>query len=152
MKRIFIFLTVLITAVFLNVASAQAPKHVTWRLTVKMTSATEGVMTLKAVIEPGWHLYGTNLPKNGPKPTVFNLSECKGITFTSALTPSRNPIKVHDNMFDMDLTWWDADITFRRNFKITNKEKANIVCNISYMSCNNKTCSPPETTQLTKKL
>ena len=56
MKRIFIFLTVLITAVFLNVASAQAPKHVTWRLTVKMTSATEGVMTLKAVIEPGWHL------------------------------------------------------------------------------------------------
>ncbi|MCM1483176.1 MAG: protein-disulfide reductase DsbD N-terminal domain-containing protein [Muribaculaceae bacterium] len=152
MKRISLLIASFIAVFALNVAFAQAPKHVTWRMTVKMTSATEGTVTLKAVLEPGWHLYGTSLPKGGPKPTVFDMSASKGIVFTSAITPTRTPVKVHDEMFSLDLTWWDTDITFKRNFKVKDKSTADINCKISFMSCNNKTCSPPETVTLTKKL
>ncbi len=150
MKRLFFVITMLFVAVASATISAQAPKPVSWRISVKMTSQTEGKVTFKAILQPGWHLYGTQLPKNGPKPTVFNMANSEGVAFSSELKPSIAPIKVHDTMFDLDLTWWDANVSFSRTFKVTDPAKAKIVCNISFMSCNNETCSPPQTITLNK--
>lgn len=152
MKKLFLMLAALVAAMVLNVATAQTAKPVTWRMTVKMTNAKEGVVTIKATLQPGWHLYGTQLPAGGPKSTVFDMSKSTGVTFSSALTPARNPLKVQDEMFGMQLNWWDKDITFTRKFKVKNKAKAQINCTVSYMSCNNQTCSPPETITLSKTL
>lgn len=132
--------------------SAQAPAPVKWRMTVKMTSPTEGKVTMKAILQPGWHLYGTELPQNGPKPTTFSFDGSAGVKFISELTPARKPLTVHDNMFDLDLTWWDADIAFTRTFKVTDADAAKIAVAISFMSCNNETCSPPSTEKFTKQV
>lgn len=132
--------------------SAQDAAPVKWQVTVKMTSSTEGIATFKARIEPGWHLYGLEMPKGGPKATVINTDESTGVEFISPVTPDRTPVKVHDSMFNMDLTWWDSTIAFRRKFKVINREKARIAGTISFMGCNNQSCSPPATEHFSKSL
>lgn len=145
MKRILlIFCAIIIAAVSLSAQNA-----IRWRMTVKMTSDTEGVVTLRALVADGWHLYGTSLPENGPKPTVFSFDGSTGVKFTGTLTPSRKPLTVDDKMFGMKLNWWDANVEFSRNFKLVKKEGAKIVADIDFMGCNDKTCLPPKKQTLT---
>ena len=59
-------------------AMAQTVQPVKWRISVKMTSKTEGVVTIRAIVGQGWHLYGLDIPKGGPKPTSFNFSKSEG--------------------------------------------------------------------------
>lgn len=146
MKKIVTLL--ILTLVYIASASAQAP--IKWRMTVKMAGETEGTLTLKAIVEPGWHLYGTTLPDGGPKPTSFVVSSAGGVTFTSSLKPSREPLKVQDKMFGMNLNWWDSTITFTQNFKLANpQDKPQIKAQVTFMGCNDQTCLPPKTETLT---
>jgi thiol:disulfide interchange protein DsbD len=131
---------------------SQGESPIRWQVTVKMTSADSGVATFKARISDGWHLYGFKLPEGGPKSTVIDMSQSTGISFTGELKPDRAPIKVHDTMFDLDLTWWDSDIAFRRPFKVTDAAKARLAGKITYMGCNDETCSPPKTQAFDKKI
>ena len=46
-------------------------------------------------------------------------------------------------MFGIDLNWWDSDIVIRRKFTVTDPSDARIAGKITYMGCNDQTCSPP---------
>lgn len=131
--------------ILFSVVSISAQKPIKWRSSVKMTSKTEGVVTIKAIIQPGWHLYGTNLPEGGPKATKFDLSSSKGVKFVGQLTPSVKPKTVFDKSFGMNLNWWDQSLSFTQKFKVTDKKNAKIIGSISYMGCNDETCLPPST-------
>lgn len=150
MQRISMTLIALLMLTFFSSAQDAAP--VKWQVTVKLTSPTEGVAIFKARLEPGWHLYGLEMPQGGPKATVINTDESTGVEFTGALTPDRAPLKVHDSMFNLDLSWWDKDIAFRRKFKVTNPSNACIAGTITFMGCNDMTCSPPSAQKFSKKV
>ena len=122
--KIFVFLVVAALCCSLQ-GLAQSVSPIEWRISVKMTSEKEGTLTMKATIEPGWHLYGTELPDGGPKPTVFDLSGSQGIQFEGTITPSFSPKEVNDKLFGMKLNWWD-------------------------MSCDSQTCMPPKTETFSK--
>lgn len=151
MKRIVCSIVItLLSVIILSAQEADAP--IKWQVTVKMNSVNEGTVTFKARIQKGWHLYGMKLPAGGPKSTMIDLSESTGVSFIGDLTPDRAPVKVHDKMFDMDLNWWDADIAIRRKFKLDDAKSAKISGKITYMGCNDQTCSPPEVFNFSKTL
>ncbi|MBO4995035.1 MAG: hypothetical protein J6C78_03610 [Muribaculaceae bacterium] len=127
-------------------------KPITWSVNVKMTSEKEGVVIMKAHMLPGWHLYGFDLPEGGPKSTTIDLSASKGVKFIDAVTPDRKPIKLHDAMFDVDLTMWEGTIAFRRKFKVLDMSKAVIAGTINYMGCNDQTCLPPQSEKISKPI
>ncbi|MDE6049684.1 MAG: protein-disulfide reductase DsbD N-terminal domain-containing protein [Paramuribaculum sp.] len=133
----------LITCSLSGFCQNEAP--VKWQVSVKMNGTDKGTVIFKARVLPGWHLYGMNLPEGGPKATVIDMTGSTGVEFTTPLKSDRTPVKVHDSMFDLDLTWWDSDIAFRRDFKVKKPGDARIAGKISYMSCNDQTCSPPKT-------
>ncbi len=142
MKR---FITAFIAMMILTaVAAAQTPA-VRWRTTVKMTSPTEGVVTVRALVGQGWHLYGFDLPDGGPKPTVFDFSKSKGVEFTGVGTPSTKPVSAVDPLFKKTLQWWDANVSFSRTFKVTDRAGAHIGLSIKYMACDGNQCMPPKT-------
>ena len=85
--KIFIFLAIAALCCSLR-GLAQSASPIEWRVSVKMTSEKEGTLIMKAIIEPGWHLYGMELPDGGPKPTVFDLSGSQGIQYEGNITPS----------------------------------------------------------------
>lgn len=141
----------LICSVMLTLcAFAQKDNPVAWTMSIKMTSATEGVLTIHASMEPGWHLYGTQLPEGGPQPTTIALSATKGVEFIGKLTPSVAPTKVNDQMFGMMLNWWAKPVDFTCKVSVKNAPKNwKIIANIENMACNDETCMPPSSTELT---
>ena len=141
MKKI----SLIITFLLCTIVSVYAQNPIKWRSSVKMTSATEGVVTIKAIIQPGWHLYGTQIPSGGPKATKFDLSSSVGVKLEGAIKPSISPKKVYDKAFDLNLNWWDQTVEFTQKFKLTSKSNAKIVGSITYMGCNDQTCLPPST-------
>ena len=141
MKKFSLILVFILFSIF----SVSAQKSIKWRTSVKMTSKTEGVVTMKAIIENGWHLYGTNIPSGGPKATKFDLSQSIGVKFIGGTVPSVTPKNVYDNTFGLNLNWWDKTVIFTQKFKLTGKPNAKIIGSISYMGCNDQTCLPPST-------
>lgn len=139
------YLILLLLFIGTAVAAAQTTAPVRWRSTVKMTSATEGVLTVKALLSPGYHFYGTSLPANGPVPTTLDFKASTGIKFIGEFLPSIKPTAHKDQTFGMTLTWWDNNVTFTRRFKVTDKSKALIKGSIRYMACKDQSCTPPRT-------
>ncbi|MDE6207838.1 MAG: hypothetical protein K2M55_08530 [Muribaculaceae bacterium] len=142
MKRILILLAVLIAAVV--AVKAAEPEPVRWRTIVKQTGPDTGTVTFRALVGEGWHLYGTELPADGPRPTTFDLSGSRGVKFTGEPTPVRAAVKARDELFGATLEWWDANIDFVVPFTLTSPDDARLEATISYMACNGETCRPPK--------
>lgn len=145
-------ITLLIVAAVLAVGAAMAQDPIRWRTTVKMTSNTEGVLTVRALVADGWHLYGTSLPKGGPKPTSLDFSKSVGIKFVDkAFQASVAPVTEHDATFSMKLTYWKSNVIFTRRFRLTGaRDKALINGAITFMGCNGETCLRPSTITVSK--
>lgn len=144
MKRTLLIITALLAVAL--AAAAQNP--IRWRMSVKMTGEDTGIVTVRALVADGWHLYGTQLPENGPRPTRFEFTT-KGVTLTGNLTASIPTEPHHDSMFDMDLNWWAGNVAFTRTFTLDNPADASISVSVTYMGCNDKNCLPPKTETLT---
>ncbi len=155
MKKYFLVLAFIVLTAAGFAASAQNPEPpISWRMTARMTSATEGVVTLKATVKPGWHLYSTSLPSSdGPRPTVISMSHPATMSFTSSLKPSVATVEKEDAMFGVKLAWWENDVTFTRTFTTTTPDAPGTVeVKVTFMGCNDETCLPPSTVTLSRNV
>lgn len=123
-------------------AFAQIFDPVKWKSAIKMTDATNGVVTFTATVDAGWHVYGTHLPSGGPEPTSVQWNN-HGVKLVGGLTPSKAAHKQHDETFDMDLSWWTGSVTLSQKFTVTAKEYK-IEGSIRYMACDDENCTPPK--------
>lgn len=123
-------------------AFAQIFDPVKWKSAIKMTDATNGVVTFTATVDAGWHVYGTQLPSGGPEPTSVQWNN-HGVKLVGGLTPSKAVHKQHDETFDMDLSWWTGSVTLSQKFTVTAKEYK-IEGSIRYMACDDENCTPPK--------
>ena len=146
-KFIFTFLLISLVSGYTYGQNAEASQPIKWRMSVKMTSPKSGTVTLRAIIDPGWHLYGMTLPKNGPVPTTFDFSASRGIEFTeNSFTPARPTQQKDDPNFGIKIGAWEKEITFTRHFVLTGKiEDALVSGTVRFMGCNDKNCLPPKT-------
>ncbi len=129
-------------------SAEQAP--IRWRMIVKMTSPTEGTVTVKALVSDGWHLYGTSMPKGGPRPTVLDFSGSQGVEFIGDATPSTKPVVKADRQFGAELSQWESSVNFVRRFRLKKGAvKPTVKLNVSFMGCNDATCLPPRTETFT---
>lgn len=140
MKR---FVLILIAAFILNGLNAAILQPVKWTTKIEMTGETEGAIFFSADIEPGWHLYGMNLPQGGPKSTVISIGSIEGAVLSGELTPSVKPQEGIDEIFNLKLSWWANNVTFIQRFKLEGSKGCRIAGEISFQACNNKTCISP---------
>lgn len=138
-KRLFIFFTLITLGVY--TAFAQIANPVKWKTAVKMTDATNGVVTFTATIDAGWHVYGTNIPNGGPQPTAVKWNN-EGVKLVGGLTPNKPAHKQHDETFDMDLSWWSGSVTLTQKFTVT-APSYKIEGSIVAMACDDENCTPP---------
>ncbi len=116
---------------------AQSEVPVRWSMTAKMISNDEGLVTIKAKISDGWHVYGFEMPDSGPIATTIDFSTSAGIAFTSDIAPDIAPTKSGKECY------WDKNVRFTRKFKII-ENKQSIKAEIRYTACNGNTCMPPK--------
>ncbi len=145
MKKIFCSFLILFAAIFACTAQENS-SPVKWRFSVKMTSPDQGVVTVTARVQGGWHIYDLKKVQNGPVPTTFNFADSKGVKFTDEFKPSSPATEKVDPAFGMKIGMWNGNVSFVRHFKLTgNVKDALIKGSIKYMVCDDSNCMPPTT-------
>lgn len=139
-----ISLLVFILSIFTLPGFSQIVDPVKWSIEVTPEDNSHGTVTVTAVIDAAYHIYGMEKVSDGPVPTSIHLSGTDGITFDGEIKPSRAPMRVNDSFFDLILTEWTGTVSFSRKYHLANGVSgANITADIKYMACSNKSCLPP---------
>lgn len=116
------------------------PVHFTTKLNV--ISETEAEIVFNATIDEGWHVYSTNLPKNGPISATIHFDKMVGVEADGELTPQGNEIEKMDAVFNMKLRFFEEEAAFVQKLKITDASYS-LEGYLEYGACNDENCLPP---------
>ncbi len=130
-------------------AQAQMMNPVHFNSELKTSDDGLGEIVFSATIEPGWHVYSTDLGQDGPIEASFNAVKMDGVETVGKLTPVGNVIKKFDNMFGMELKYFERAAKFVQKVKFT-KQQYTIDCYLEYGACNDQSCMPPSQVELRK--
>ena len=148
MKRLTFVLLLLVTAV---VTQAQMVDPVHFKSELKTKEGSDvGEIVFTATIDPGWHVYSTDLGQDGPIEATFNVVKMEGAEKVGKLTPRGKEIKKFDEMFGMELKFFEQSATFVQKVKFT-KPQYDIDCYLEFGACNDQSCLPPTQVELKKK-
>jgi len=142
MKQIRI-LTLLLFISVLTI-KAQVLEPVKWKFDSKSTGNGEYELLFTAKIDAGWHMYGLNIPGDGPVPTSFNFIENKEITYINNVTPGKQPEVKFDPTFEMNVELFSNEITFSRKVKIPDGTTSKVEGAVEFMVCDDTKCLPPK--------
>ena len=144
LKRAVFLLFLLVSAV----ANGQLLNPVHFKSELKTTEgSSEGEIVFKATIDAGWHVYSTDLGEDGPISATFNAVKMEGVETVGKLTPKGNVIKKFDEMFGMELKFFENTATFVQKIRF-NKPEYIIDCYLEYGACNDQSCLPPSQVEL----
>ena len=139
--------TLLLTMMTINVM-AQMMDPVHFKSELKTTEGKDqGEIVFTATIDPGWHVYSTDLGQDGPIEATFNVVKADGVELVGKLTPKGSVIKKFDEVFGMELKYFENAATFVQKIKFT-KPEYSIDCFLEYGACNDKSCIPPAQVEL----
>ncbi|MBA2613227.1 MAG: sugar transporter [Bacteroidetes bacterium] len=129
---------------------AQQQNPITWQVSYKSTSATEGEIIVTPRVEKGWHSYSQKVTADGPVPTSFKFSESKQYTLVGKMEES-NVNEEFDKAFDAKIFVVTDKSVFKQKVKFT-KSGFNLAFKIEFMCCNDQMCLPPKIVDLTVKV
>ena len=136
--------TVLIWLLFgFGLAQAQILDPVAWSFTHEKVGDNQYTLQITATIDPGWSIYGTDLPGGGPIPTTIDFTETYGYQKIGILTYPQ-PVVKYDPNFDMELSMFDTQVTFTQKVEITSSSPVTITGEVMWMSCDDQRCLPPD--------
>lgn len=149
MTRILLSLISLFFIVSQTIGQVYNP--VKWSYDQKLIGNNQAELFFTAKIDDHWHVYANKLESDlGPIPTTFDFMEVKGAKLVGDIKQPK-PIKKYDPNFDMTLEWFDHQVTFSQVIEFTEK-KASITGELTYMTCDDSKCLPPEYLEFTFEL
>lgn len=135
------FLTMLF-AVFALTVSAQMEDPVHFNVSQKQVSPTEVDVIFTGKIDDGWHVYSTSLPAGGPISATLTTEKAEGAKATGKLLARGKEISQFDKLFNMNLRFFEHNVTFVQRYNITGKTY-HIKGYLEYGSCDDESCLPP---------
>jgi len=140
MKRTILFIVAAFS--LLSLANSQIIKPVKWSFSVKKADATHVDLLFKGSIKAPWHLYGINIPENGPIPFSIQFEEPSGYSVTGKPTQFPKPEIVDDKVFNMQLELHNNEVTFTQRIKKLQSDSIIITGTLEYMTCSDMQCIP----------
>lgn len=141
MKKQLLFIILLLAGIF-NV-TGQVLQPVKWSFDSKQINDSEYELIFKTSIDPGWHVYGTDIPEGGPIPTSFNFKASDDYELVGAIqTPKA--IEKYDNAFEMDLSYYESGAVFRQKVRMKSGQPFTVTGELEFMACDDHRCLPPE--------
>jgi len=138
MRKITILFMLLCAFMTVN---AQIYDPVKFRTALNPVSDTEAEIVFTAAIEAGWHIYSTDL-EDGPISATFNIEKTDGVELVGKLMPRGKEIKKFDQIFQMNVRYFETKGEFVQKVKFTKPEYA-ITGYLEYGACTDETCLPP---------
>ena len=148
MKRMRLLLSIL-TMMSALVLHAQMIDPVHFTSELKTGKGAEAEIVFHATIDNGWHVYSTDIGKDGPIEATFNIVKIDGAELVGKLEPRGNVIRKMDKLFGMELKYFENEATFVQKIKFT-KPQYDIDCYLEYGACSDESCLPPSEVGLKK--
>tara|TARA_B100000989_G_scaffold140671_2_gene104667 strand:+ start:8117 stop:10045 length:1929 start_codon:yes stop_codon:yes gene_type:complete len=127
----------LITVFSLN---SQDKEPVSWTYEVEKLNDVKYKITFDAEIIDGWKLYSQFSPEEGSVSTSFNYIN-KRLDYEADKIFNENPYIVgYDNVFKMDLFYFEKEASFNQTINLLNKDINQIKVEIDYSSCDDELC------------
>ena len=142
MKRIKNMLLISLLAMVAITASAQMQDPVHFSVQQKQVSPTEVQVIFTGKIDAGWHVYSTGLPADGPISATLTTEASEGAKADGKLKAQGKEISNYDKLFDMNLRYFENNVTFVQKYKVTGKTY-HIKGFLEYGACNDQNCMPP---------
>ena len=139
MKKIISFL---LFSILVCTLQAQIQEPVKFKSELKTLSDTEAEIVFTATIDAGWHVYSTDLGDGGPTSATFNVDKKSGLELVGSLKPVGNEHEVFDQMFEMQVRYFENTAKFVQKVKFTGGAYA-IEGYLMYGACNDSNCLPP---------
>ena len=146
MKKILLSILMLCSTIF---AMAQMMDPVKISSELKMLKGAEAEIIFSATIDAGWHLYSTDLGNDGPTSAALIVNKMDGAELVGKLKPVGKEVEKFDNMFGMNLRYFEGSGKFVQKIKFT-KPNYDIDCYLEYGACNDEMCMPPSQASLVK--
>ena len=139
MRRLALFASILLTTTL----SAQMYDPVVWDFSYEKKGNNEFEIILTATIEKGSHIYGMNIPDNGPIPTSFRFDTLPGYTLSGNTFEVTEPVEKLDEAFGFKIKTFSDKAEFRQKI-IASARSFTVTGIVNFMACNNATCLPPK--------
>jgi DsbC/DsbD-like thiol-disulfide interchange protein len=124
-------------------SAGQGYAPVKWTFGSATDNHNETLLTIKAEIKPGWHLYSQGIKEGGPIPTRFTFEPDDHYVLAGSTVEKGQALKFFDETYEMEITWFTGEVIFLQKIK-TNPSLATVRGKVEYMTCNNEICIPDE--------
>ncbi len=143
MMRQILRISVFASLSLLFAGNAFGQNPVKWSFSTKDAGNCQVDLIMTGTIDDGWYTYSQFLEsEEGPVPTVITFKQEKGFKLIGKAKESGDIIKVHDKVFDMNLTKFKHKAVFTQRVELT-APVTSISGYINYMTCNDEMCLPP---------
>ena len=140
MKKVLVTLVLLMSVVRLE---AQILQPVKWSYAAKKTSSLEAIISFKAELDEGWHMYSQHVEDGGPTKTVFKFMPSSQYLLIGGTRESKS-IQKFEKLFGMSVRYFEREAVFQQKIKLKSAKSIMIKGTISFGACNDSTCIPPE--------
>ncbi|WP_419700327.1 protein-disulfide reductase DsbD domain-containing protein [Mucilaginibacter sp. NFX135] len=145
MKKV---LLVIVALVMCAGAYAQIETPVRWSYAAKKLNDKEAIVFLKATIQPSWHIYSLNVKDGGPIKTSFEFTPSK--LYAPVGKPSEpTPVTKYEKAFSMNVSYFEKEVVFQQKISLKSASATSVTGKLTYMTCNDKKCLPPEDVDFT---
>ncbi|MDY6114698.1 MAG: cytochrome c biogenesis protein CcdA [Alloprevotella sp.] len=116
-----------------------ATAQVKFTVDYKRVSPTELHIVFKGKADKGWHVYSAQVPADGPNPTAFVVDKISGAKLKGGLVEGAGKKTEYDDMFMMNVGYFEGNMTFTQKVEITEKNFA-IEGYLDYQACGEGQC------------
>lgn len=127
-----------------GVAESEIYTPVSWEFVIESESGTDAVILATATIDEGWYVYASTAdPDVGPIPTGITFETEEGFSLKGGLDEQGLKEKF-DPIFEMELEYYEHKAEIRQHILKHNTEPLTLKGYLTYMTCDDSKCLPPE--------
>jgi thiol:disulfide interchange protein len=134
----------LFAIIFIFSINAQILDPVKWKHDYSIVKENIVELRFTANIEKNWHMYGVNMPADGPVPTSITLEKNSTFELLGGIVEISKPEKKFDPNFNMDIYLHSNKAVFVHKVKLKAEGKTQIKATVEYMVCDDQKCLPPK--------
>lgn len=116
--------------------------QVTWECILKRKSPDEGVISIKAKIPQGWHMYALGNSPKSPIKMNFKFQPDKSYELVGKVSQP-TPLAKFEKVLGIPVIYFEHDVEFSQRIKIKGKN-GTIRGTIEFMQCSDEICIPPQ--------
>lgn len=141
------FIYVVLAILFSSISIAQTLDPVKWNSEIEKLSEQEYLLKFTAKLDRGWHIYSQKeaaTDEIAPTPTEFTFfNEDKSFEFIGETTEPAG-IQKYDNVFEMEVKYFETKATFTQKIKVLNPDTKSIKAEVLYGACDDEKCLAPD--------